>query len=214
MTLIQISYTMISFEPEQTNDLNFVEELCWKLLSYGASNRKSAMRNVVIGSAVDGKSYMQTVTLRRVENEERKVFFHTDIRSDKIEFIKDAGCLSWLAHDPENRSQVRLYGKTVIHHRDALCAEHWAKTKHPSRRCYLSTEGPGTKMDSSVPFVDSRLERFDYTMEESEAGFENFVVVETTVDWMDWYYTHRRGNRRADFEYENGLLKKADWRFS
>lgn len=205
---------MISFETEQTDDLNFVEELCWKLLAYGASNRKSAMRNVVIGSGVDGKAYMQTVTLRRVEVAERKVFFHTDIRSEKISAITQSGHLSWLAHDPENRSQVRLYGKTVIHHRDALCAEHWKKTPHASRRCYLSSAGPGTKVAGTAPIDNGSLGNFAYTMEESEAGFENFVVIETTVGWMDWYYTHSKGNRRASFEYENGVLKTASWLYS
>ncbi len=205
---------MISFETEQTDDLNFVEELCWKLLAYGASNRKSPMRNVVIGSAVDGKAYMQTVTLRRVEVAERKVFFHTDIRSEKIKVIAQSGHLSWLAHDSENRSQVRLYGKTVIHHRDALCAERWKNTKHPSRRAYLLPEGPGVKIEGSEPYTNPYFENFDYTDEESEAGFENFVVVETTVEWMDWYYTHSKGNRRASFEYEKGVLKTAGWLYS
>ncbi|MBU3714272.1 MAG: hypothetical protein FGM46_04915 [Ferruginibacter sp.] len=205
---------MIAFETEQTDDLKFVEELCWKLLSYGAGDRRSAMRNVVVGNAVDGKSFMQTVTLRRVEVADRKVFFHTDIRSEKLNAIQQSGHLSWLAHDPTNRSQIRLFGETAIHHRDALCAEHWAKTKHPSRRCYLSPEGPGTRIEGVASSENKYLENFAYTMEESEAGFENFVVVETCVEWMDWYYTHSKGNRRAEFEYENGVLKSMGWRVS
>jgi pyridoxamine 5'-phosphate oxidase len=205
---------MISFDPEHTDDLNFVEELCWKLLSYGAASRKSAMRNVVVGSAVNERAYMQTVTLRRVEIDERKVFFHSDLRSGKITAINDSGNLTWLAHDSQNRSQIRIFGKTIIHHRDALCKEHWKKTKHPSRRAYLLPEGPGVKIEGSEPYTNPYFENFDYTDEESEAGFENFVVVETTVEWMDWYYTHSKGNRRASFEYENGVLKTAGWLFS
>jgi hypothetical protein len=48
-------------------------------------------------------------------------------------------------------------------------------------------------------------------LEESEKGFENFVVVETVINWMEWYYTHHTGNRRAVFHYLEGSLHEATW---
>lgn len=48
-------------------------------------------------------------------------------------------------------------------------------------------------------------------MEESEVGFENFAVVETTINEIDWYNTFHLGNRRAHFYYENDMLHSAAW---
>jgi len=62
-----------------------------------------------------------------------------------------------------------------------------------------------------VATTDERLSNFSYTREESETGFEQFVVVETSVDAMEWYYTYSRGNRRALFSYQDGQLVDATW---
>jgi hypothetical protein len=55
------------------------------------------------------------------------------------------------------------------------------------------------------------LTAFDYTLEESEIGFQHFVVVETVINWMDWYYTHSKGNRRARFIYDENKLLSSSW---
>jgi hypothetical protein len=55
------------------------------------------------------------------------------------------------------------------------------------------------------------LTEFAYTLEESEVGFKYFVVVETVIDWMEWYYTHSKGNRRARFTYDHGMVSSATW---
>ena len=75
----------------------------------------------------------------------------------------------------------------------------------------MLSEGPGLEINDPGTVMSSDLEAFNYTLEESESGFDNFAVVETTVDWMEWYYTHHTGNRRAVFQYESGELKKACW---
>jgi hypothetical protein len=59
--------------------------------------------------------------------------------------------------------------------------------------------------------LDPALTAFAYTEEESEAGFEHFVVVETAINWMEWYYTHHTGNRRAVFRYLHGSVQEASW---
>lgn len=181
------------------------------MLEEGASSRKSGMHQVVIGTSSSNMAILRTVILRRVDTQARKVYFHTDIRSAKVKEIQLSGTLSWLAYDPAHVSQIRLSGKTVLHHQDELCREHWEKTAHHSRRAYMLSQGPGLEINDPGNVMSSDLEAFNYTLEESEAGYENFAVVETTVDWMEWYFTHHTGNRRAVFQYESGELKKASW---
>ena len=199
------------FETSQTTDIKFVEHICWQMLSDAAKDRKHPMHTVVIGTAAGALAHMRTVVLRRVDIETRKLYFHTDIRSAKIDQIRATGQLSWLAYDPSRRSQLRLSGPTILHHGDELARLHWEKTQHYSRRCYLLPDGPSQPLMHDVSEVDERLSSFSYSKEESEAGFDHFVVVETQVDSMEWYYTYSRGNRRALFSYHAGALVSQAW---
>jgi 3-hydroxyisobutyrate dehydrogenase len=195
----------------QEMDLMTVESSCWQMLSDAVSDRKHPMRSIVVGSVSGAMAQIRTVVLRKVEIETRKIYFHTDIRSSKIEDIQSTGQLSWLAYDQTQRTQIRLYGATIIHHGDAIAQTQWNLTQHHSRRNYLLPEGPGKKHSADFTSVAHQLSDFSYTLEESEVGFQNFVVVETTVEKLDWYYAHHTGNRRAGFSYENGSLIHADW---
>lgn len=197
--------------PEDITGLPFVEELCWKLLSAGVTDRKSAMHQVVVSTAVGDTSHMRTVVLRRAEVKEKSLYFHTDLRSSKVDDLKLSGMLSWLTYDQSLRTQIRLSGPTIIHHNDEICKEHWSKTGHHSRRYYmLDTDSNKVLSDRSTGLSPS-LTAFDYTLEESEIGFEYFAVVETKVTWMEWYFTHNTGNLRASFDYDASSLIESRW---
>jgi hypothetical protein len=199
------------FETRDTDDISFTETLCWSMLSEAVDDRRHPMHLVVVATPAGHLAHMRTVVLRRVDTDTHKLYFHTDIRSGKIEEIRATGHLSWLAYGASLRSQLRLSGPTVLHNQDELCRLHWDRTRLFSKRCYLLPEPPGQELKGSVADFDERLAGFQYTLEESEAGFERFVVVETQVDSMEWYYTHNRGNRRAHFSYRDGALHEACW---
>jgi hypothetical protein len=195
----------------QELDLVAVENRCWQMLSDAVTDRKHPMRSIVVGSVSGAMAQIRTVVLRKVEIETRKIYFHTDIRSSKIDDIQATGQLSWLAYDAAQKTQIRLYGATILHHNNAIAQMQWNLTQHHSRRNYLLPTGPGKIHSAEFKASEQQLSNFSYTLEESEAGFKNFVVVETNVEKLDWYYAHHTGNRRAGFTYENGLLLHADW---
>lgn len=198
---------MIVFETEQTNDLDFVEKLCWSFLEEGVHTADKSMHRAVVATGRGDLAVMRTVVLRRVDRDTRKLYFHTDMRSQKVQDILATGKLSWLTYDPAYRSQLRMSGQTIIHHENELARAHWAKTAHYSRRCYLQGIVPGTPIDGFHDANDKSRSLFKYTMEESEVGFAHFAVVETGVDWLEWYYTHHTGNRRAVFTYNAGSME-------
>jgi hypothetical protein len=191
--------------------LQSVEEICWTLLHSGASSRKSAMHQAAIATAVDGMALMRTVVLRRVDMTGKRLFLHTDLRSKKMHDFDRGDSLSWLFYDQSVATQIRLSGKVILHHQDSLCREHWDKTGHHSRRYYMSETAPSVAFDEPFTGLNPALTSFAYTLEESEMGLANFVVVETEISWMEWYYTHHTGNRRAVFRYAEGFLKEASW---
>lgn len=195
----------------QEIDLITVENNCWQMLSSAVSDRKHPMRSMVVGSVSGSMAQIRTVVLRKVEIETKKIYFHTDIRSSKIEDIKQTGQLSWLAYDQTQRTQIRLWGATILHHGNDIAKTQWNLTQHHSRRNYLLPEGSGKIETEDFKIEKDKLSDFSYTLEESEIGFKNFVVVETSVEQIDWYYAHHTGNRRAGFLYENGILQNATW---
>lgn len=192
-------------------ELKTVEYNCWQMLSSAVSDRKHPMRSMVVGSVSGSMAQIRTIVLRKVEIETKKIYFHTDIRSSKIEDIKQTGQLSWLAYDQTQRTQIRLCGATILHHDNDIAKTQWNLTQHHSRRNYLLPEGPGKNESEDFKILKDKLSDFSYTLEESEAGFQNFVVVETSVEKLDWYYAHHTGNRRAGFTYEHGIIKNAEW---
>jgi pyridoxamine 5'-phosphate oxidase len=202
---------MFSFDIDDIRNLTDAEKLCWQMLLEGLRDRFSPMHQVVVGTVREGCPMTRVVVLRRVDPDTRKLYFHTDMRKELVKDIQTSGVLSWLAYDKQLRSQIRLFGRTEVHHKDELAARQWQATPHFSRRCYLQEDAPGALSDGSYHAKD--LGGFDYTPGESEMGYDHFAVVETSVEWMDWYFTHNRGNRRARFDYNEGVLSNSQWLF-
>lgn len=75
----------------------------------------------------------------------------------------------------------------------------------------MSDNIPSVPLSKPSTGLNPSLTTFDYSIEESEKGYENFVVVESSIQWMEWYYTHHSGNRRAAFNYLKGQLQEPSW---
>ena len=43
----------------------------------------------------------------------------------------------------------------------------------------------------------SKLEDFNYTMEQSEEGYKNFTVIQWKIKSIEWLYLAAKGHRRA-----------------
>ena len=55
-----------------------------------------------------------------------------------------------------------------------------------SRRCYLTDSPPGTTSENPTSGMISKLEDFDYTMEQSEEGYKNFTVIKCALKSIEW----------------------------
>jgi pyridoxamine 5'-phosphate oxidase len=188
-----------------------IESKCWQMLLEGVGDRNNLMHQAVVSNVQGKNSIMRTVILRRVDIQTKKLYFHTDYRSLKVTDIQNSGNLSWLFYDQTQRTQIRLSGTTIVHHQDECCKSHWEKTTHHSRRSYMLQTSPSTPLISEDYEMGDKLIKFNYTLEESEIGFNHFAVVETSVDWLEWYFTHHTGNKRASFHFQNANIIKAQW---
>ena len=117
-------------------------------------------------------------------------------------FLKKNKNASLVFYDKEEKIQLRVKVECEVNNQNSISEESWKKTQHISRRCYLTDSPPGTVSENPTSGMISKLEDFDYTMEQSEEGFKNFTVIKCKIKSIEWLYLAAKGHRRAKFDLE------------
>ena len=173
------------------------------MLTDAVTNRSSPFRIPVFSCGSEDNIESRIVVLRKSDEQNNLVQFHSDIRSDKIEILKKNSSAALLFYDKEEKIQVRLKVKCIINHNNEITKTSWEKTQHISRKCYLIEKGPGTESDVPTSGLKPELDNFDYTKEQSEMGYKNFTVIQCKIKSIEWLYLAAKGHRRARFDLEN-----------
>jgi pyridoxamine 5'-phosphate oxidase len=188
--------------------LNDLEQDCWTRLVMGATKSRTPFHTPSIATLANGEVNLRTVVLRKTLPVERELRFHTDIRSPKWNELAINTSISALFYDASERIQLRVKGKAVLHHTNDLTAKAWETTSLSSRKCYLTLHSPSNFADSSTSGLTEDIEQENFTLAESEVGYENFGIVSIHVQSIDWLWLNHAGHRRAFFDYEN---KQYNW---
>ena len=190
-------------QPAYYEDFNEIKKKIWSMLDDAVTNRSSQFRipTFICGhnNDIDGR----IVVLRKSDQQNNLVQFHSDIRSDKIELLKNNPNAALLFYDKDEKIQVRLKVKCIINHENDITKSSWEKTQHISRKCYLVDNGPGTESDVPTSGLKPELDNFDYTKEQSEEGYKNFTVIQCKIKSIEWLYLAAKGHRRAKFDLKN-----------
>ena len=195
-------------KPIYYDDLDKVYLKIWDLLSNGLTNRDSSFHIPVFISGAQNKFNGRVVVLRGINTKEKKLWFHSDIRSNKIKDLKSNSTSVLLFYDKSEKIQLRITGIAKINYQNDNTKLSWKKTPHMSRQCYLGDYGPG--LDSSLPTsgLSEKIDNSKYSLEESEIGYKNFCVVEIFINSIEWLYLAAKGHRRAYFSLKNNSLDK------
>ena len=173
------------------------------MLDDAVTNRNSQFRipTFICGNNndIDGR----IVVLRKSDQQNNLVQFHSDIRSDKIQLLKNNPNAALLFYDKDEKIQVRLKVNCIINHNNDITKNSWEKTQHISRKCYLVDNGPGTESDIPTSGLKPELDNFDYTKEQSEEGYKNFTVIQCKIKSIEWLYLAAKGHRRARFDLKS-----------
>ena len=175
----------------------------WSLLGDAVVNRNSPFRIPVFVCGDQNGFDGRIVVLRKSDQSNNLLQFHSDIRSYKIIKLKNNKNASMLFYDKEEKIQVRLKVECIINHNNEITKESWKKTGHISRKCYLVDNGPGTESDVPTSGLKPELDNFDYTKEQSEEGYKNFTVIQCKIKSIEWLYLAAKGHRRAKFNLED-----------
>ena len=190
-------------QPAYYEDLEEIQNKYWSMLDDAVTNRSSPFRIPVFICANQNEVDGRIVVLRRSYRASNILQFHTDLRSPKVDILKKNQNASLLFYDKEEKIQLRVKVKCEINNQNSITEESWKKTQHISRRCYLTDNAPGTISNNPTSGMISKLEDFDYSMEQSEMGYKNFTVIKCKIKSIEWLYLAAKGHRRARFDIDS-----------
>ena len=190
-------------QPAYYEDFKEIKKKIWSMLENAVTNTSSQFR-IPVFICGDQKDFDgRIVVLRKSDQTKNLLQFHSDIRSEKIDKLKNNKNASMLFYDKEEKIQVRLKVECIINHNNKITKESWSKTGHISRKCYLVDNGPGTESQAPTSGLKPEFDNYEFTMEESEQGYKNFTVIQCKIKSIEWLYLAAKGHRRARFEIDN-----------
>jgi pyridoxamine 5'-phosphate oxidase len=195
-------------QPAYYENFKEIQKKIWLMLDDSISNRDAQFRIPVFICGNQNDFDGRVVVLRKSDQKNNLVQFHSDIRSNKIAKLKKNKKASMLFYDKEEKIQVRLKVECIVNHNNEITKQSWIKTGHMSRKCYLLDNGPGTESPTPTSGLKPELDNFEFTMEQSEEGYKNFTVIQCEIKNIEWLYLAAKGHRRARFDLEN---KKDTW---
>ena len=195
-------------KPDYYNDLEKVYTKIWELLESGLKRRDVPFHIPTFICGDKKKFDGRIVVLRGIDKEEKKIWFHSDIRSNKIKILKSNSKSNLLFYDKSEKIQLRITGQAKINHLNDITKKAWKKTVHMSRQCYLGNKAPGSNTKIPTSGLDEKIDNLKYTLEESEVGYKNFCVIETYIKSIEWLYLAAKGHRRAYFNLNKKQLEK------
>jgi pyridoxamine 5'-phosphate oxidase len=194
-------------KPDYYNDLDKIYSKIWNLLKNGLKDRNASCHLPTFISGKDSSFDGRLVVLRGVDENEKKIWFHSDIRSSKIKVLKNNPRSVLLFYDKIEKIQLRASTKVIINYKNEITKLAWGKTAHMSRQCYLGEKAPG--LDALIPTsgLSKKIDDYKYTIDESESGYQNFCVIQNFVQSFEWLYLAAKGHRRAFFNLNKKPLE-------
>ena len=195
-------------KPDYYNDLDKTYSKIWDLLKKGLLNRNSPFHIPVFISCINNKTDGRIVVLRGVDEKNKKLWFHSDIRSNKIKTLKDNSKSNFLFYDKEEKIQLKIFVTSKIQYNNSTTKKAWGKTAHMSRQCYLGNQPPGKESSKPTSGLTEDIDNSKYTIQESEIGYKNFCVIENFIETIEWLYLASKGHRRGFFLLNNDDVDK------
>ena len=190
-------------QPSFYEDFSGIKTKIWSMLDNAIKDRSSQFRIPVFICGSQNDFDGRIVVLRKSDQSNSLIQYHSDIRSNKIAKLKSNKNASMLFYDKDEKIQVRLKVECTVNHDNKITIESWLKTGHMSRKCYLVDNGPGTESPTPTSGLKPELDNFEFTMEQSEVGYKNFTVIQCKIKSMEWLYLAAKGHRRARFDLES-----------
>ena len=94
--------------PEYYNNIDKVYLKIWKLLNVGLQNRDAPFHIPVFICGNKNQFDGRIVVLRGVDEKQKKIWFHSDIRSNKIKILKSNPKATLLFYDKSEKFKTKF----------------------------------------------------------------------------------------------------------
>lgn len=183
-----------------TNSFSAIEQQSWQLLQQAVINHKAHFHTGTVVTVFNNQPYARTVVVRHTDEEKKRLSFHTDARSEKVQQLQTCPNLSWLFYSKELRLQLRMQATASINTSNAVADQAWQASRLSSKICYTTSSASGTLLTQPelLYFNKNHL-----TTAEEQFARQNFCVVETQIHSIDWLYLHHNGHKRCLIDYSH-----------
>ncbi len=178
----------------------------WNKLYRGIAERGNPFRLVTVATTNGKRADCRLVVLRDMDTENGMLTCWTDIRSSKVSDLKLFSNMTWCFWSKNQSLQIRVSGKTKVHHLSDETRQIWDTITPGNRKDYCSTNGPGNNLNKEKSHPDWWGEEESMTAEMTDYGFDNFAVITTQIQEIDMLHLHKEGHQRASF-----VLKMGEW---
>ena len=175
-----------------------------ELLKLAITDRHHAFHIPVFSNKNQNNSIdSRIVVLRKFNESNLKLNFHTDVRSPKIVNLKKDNNSSFLFYDFKLKIQLRIITLSITNNKNDVTKNAWDLSRLSSRKCYLTEKAPSSITTLPEDGIPKHLKGIDPSQEESEKGYDNFAVVENKIQNIDWLYLASSGHRRLNIVFKN-----------
>jgi pyridoxamine 5'-phosphate oxidase len=178
-----------------TESLDELRQRIWATLAAAVQDASHPWRTGTLASFSLGMPDARTVVLRGVDEDTREILSFSDARARKVKELRVNPMAAWCFYQPGLRVQVRLRGTTRLHVADAMARKIWDTLPGSHHQLYASVTEPGARLVTP------------WEIQFGQRPMENFAVLATTVEEIDWLWLAEERHRRARYAWEGGAWR-------
>ena len=110
-------------QPAYYEDLVEIQNKYWSMLEDAVTNRGSSFRIPVFMCSDKDDIEGRIVVLRKSDRENNLLQFHTDLRSPKVDILKNNNKASLLFYDKEEKIQLRVKVECEVNNQNSTTKE-------------------------------------------------------------------------------------------
>jgi pyridoxamine 5'-phosphate oxidase len=182
------------------NDLGLSFDKAWSVIEPGISKRTSAAHTPVVATLdAAGIPQQRVMVLRAADRQQRRLRFHTDSRSAKIE---QSGPASVLMYDPDEKVQLRFEGSASAQTNGDEVDAAWQASTTFARRCYMAKTAPGSLAAGATSGLPEWIEGKQPAEAQLEPYRPNFALLWFDIASVEFLYLANAGHRRAKWHWD------------
>jgi len=168
---------------------SFLEEIKNEVQK-GYSKKGHPFKLLTLGTINSEQLPEQRIVVLRNSNEDLKLTFFTDLRSQKVEHIQNNPIVSAHCYHPEKRLQLTFRAKAIFEKNESVIQNLWDKLGSNNRKDYNARQIPGSFIEEPT-----NLEYLNHQ--------NNFCVIHLQPTKMEYLKLNQPQHLRIVFEQKN-----------